>query len=176
MTGSDLARQIAKWNSRNSTRSRDWLEHVRTALPDVRKIDSVLREEDKHRYVVIEYENGVRVPSWMLSEGTLRLLALTILAYLPDFEGVYLIEEPENGVHPTALETIYQSLSSVPNAQVLVASHSPVLLSMARPEQILCFSKTAEGTRIVRGNEHPALREWQGEVSLGTLAASGILG
>jgi len=177
ITGANLARQVARLNDEYPLQSQDWLAHVRTALPDVRKIDSVLREEDKHRYVVIEYENGVRVPSWMLSEGTLRLLALTIFAYLPDpAPGVYLIEEPENGVHPTALETIYQSLSSVPNAQVLVASHSPVLLSMARPEQILCFSKTAEGTRIVRGNEHPALQEWRGEVSLGTLAASGILG
>ena len=51
------------------------------------------------------------MPAWMLSEGTLRLLALTILAYLPHLPAVYLIEEPETAVHPTALETIYQSLS-----------------------------------------------------------------
>jgi predicted ATPase len=132
ITGANLARQVARLNNEHPLQSQDWLAHVRTALPDVRKIDSVLRGEDKHRYVVVEYANGVRVPSWMLSEGALRLLALTILAYLPDpAPGVYLVEEPENGVHPTALETIYQSLSSVPNAQVLVASHSPVLLSMA---------------------------------------------
>jgi predicted ATPase len=176
MGGANLARQIARLDGEPTHRYRDWLAHVQTALPDICKIDSVLREEDRHRYVVVEYKGGVRVPSWMLSEGTLRLLALTILAYLPDFRGVYLIEEPENGVHPTALETIYQSLSSIYEAQVLVASHSPVLLSMAKPEQILCFSKTSEGTKIVRGSEHPALKEWQGEVSLGTLAASGILG
>ena len=84
------------------------------------------------------------------------------------------VEEPENGVHPAALETIYQSLSSVYNAQVLVAT-SPVLLSMAKPEQILCFSKTPEGTAIIRGDEHPALRDWHGEASLGTMLASGSL-
>ena len=111
----------------------------------------------------------------MLSEGTLRLLALTILAYLPHFRGLYMIEEPENGVHPAAIETIYQSLSSVYNAQVFVSTHSPVLLSMAKPEQVLCFSKTSEGTKIVRGSEHRALKDWQGEVSLGTMIASGIL-
>jgi predicted ATPase len=177
VTGSSLARQVSRLKSDWSTgRYQDWLAHIRTALPDVRIIDSVPREEEKSRFVMIEYENGVRVPQWMLSEGTLRLLALTILAYLPDFQGVYLIEEPENGVHPTALETIYQSLSSVYDAQVLVASHSPVLLSMAKPKQILCFSKTPEGTKIVRGSDHPALRDWQGEVSLGTMVASGILG
>jgi predicted ATPase len=176
ITGAGLARSISQLRINAPQQYQDWLAHIRTALPDVRTVDSILREEDKHRYVMIEYENGVRVPAWMISEGTLRLLALTILAYLPDFHGVYLIEEPENGVHPTALETIYQSLSSVYDAQVLVASHSPVLLSMAKPEQILCFSKTPEGTKIVRGSDHPALRDWQGEVSLGTMVASGILG
>jgi len=176
ITGATLARSISQLKTKDRQRYEDWLAHIRTALPDVCAIDSVLREEDKHRYVMIEYQGGVRVPAWMLSEGTLRLLALTILAYLPEFQRVYLVEEPENGVHPVALETIYQSLSSVYNSQVLVASHSPVLLSLARPEQILCFSKTSDGTKIVRGNEHPALKEWQGEVSLGDMVASGILG
>jgi predicted ATPase len=149
---------------------------VRTALPDIRTIRTVLKEEDKHRYLMVQYENGIEVPSWILSEGTLRLLALTILAYLPDFRGVYLVEEPENGVHPAALETIYQSLSSIYDAQVFVATHSPILLNMASPDQILVFSKTPEGAQIVRGSQHPALQNWQKEVSLGTLAASGILG
>lgn len=125
---------------------------------------------------MVDYENGISVPSWMLSDGTLRLLALTILAYLPDFNGVYLVEEPENGVHPAALQAIYDSLSSVYGGQVLITSHSPVLLGLAKPEQLLCFSKTPTGVDIIRGSEHQALRDWQGEVSLGVLAASGILG
>jgi predicted ATPase len=105
------------------------------------------------------------------------LLALTLLAYLPDLEGVFLIEEPENGIHPRAVETVFQSLSSVYRAQVLVATHSPVVLSIAKPESVLCFAKTQEGaTDIVAGSEHPKLREWKGETDLGTLFASGVLG
>jgi predicted ATPase len=175
--GGDLAWWIdALQQESPPVRLREWLSHVRTALPDIRKIDSVIQQWNNERYVRVEYENGLKVPSWMLSEGTLRLLALTILAYLPDPDGAYLVEEPENGVHPSALETIYKSLSSVYEAQVLVASHSPVLLSMAMPEQLLCFSTGPDGTQIVRGSEHPALQDWRGEVSLGTLVASGILG
>lgn len=174
--GSDIAWWVDKLERESPARFKDWLSHVRTALPDIQAIDSVLQQWNNERYVRIHYDNRVLVPSWMLSEGTLRLLALTILAYLPDFQGVYLVEEPENGVHPTALETIYQSLSSVYDAQVLVASHSPILLNMASPDQILIFSKTAEGAKIVRGSDHPALQDWRKEVSLGTLAASGILG
>ena len=102
---------------------------------------------------------------------------MTLPAYLPDFQGIYLIEEPENGIHPKAVETVFQSLSSVYDAQILLASHSPVILSIAEPEQVLCFAKTEAGaTDIVLGSEHPQLRDWKGETNLGTLFAAGVLG
>ena len=105
------------------------------------------------------------------------MLALTLLAYLPDFRGVYLIEEPENGIHPLAMETVYQALRSVYGAQILLATHSPVVLACADLQDILCLKKDGTGaTDIVRGSEHPALRDWQGETSVSTLFASGVLG
>ena len=154
-----------------------WLAHVRTALEDIKDITTIERPEDKHRYLCIEYDNGAIVPSWLASGGTLRLLALTIPAYLADLEGTFLIEEPENGVHPKALETVLQSLQSVYGSQVLIATHSPVAINMLGPEEILCFAKDPNGaTDIVSGDRHPALREWkQGEPDLGVLFGSGIL-
>jgi len=178
-SGAFLARSISQLKARNRGQFDAWLAHVQTVLPEVKDVRTVLNEADRHRYVVIDYDIGDRrisVPSWMASDGTLRLFALTLLGYAPGFSGVYLVKEPENGVRPTALQAIYESLSSVYEGQVLVASHSPVLLGMAKPEQLLCFLKTAEGIRIVRGSQHEALRDWRGEVSLGVLAASGILG
>jgi len=112
----------------------------------------------------------------MASDGTLRLLALTLPAYIPELSGVYLIEEPENGIHPRAAETVFQSLSSVYDTQILLATHSPVILSMVDPEQVLCFAKTSDGaTDIVSGKDHPNLRNWKGETSLGVLFAAGVL-
>ncbi len=155
----------------------DWIAHVRTALPDLDGVRTVERPDDKHRYLVLRYRNGIEVPSWMASDGTLRLLALTLPAYLPDFRGIYLIEEPENGIHPKAVEAMFQSLSSTYDAQVLLATHSPVILSVADVRQLLCFAKTPEGvTDIVPGHEHPRLKEWRGETTLGVLFASGVLG
>lgn len=154
-----------------------WLAHVRTALEDIKDIDTVERPEDRHRYLVIEYANGAKVPSWLASDGTLRLLALTIPAYLPDLVGTFLIEEPENGIHPKAIETVLQSLRSIYQGQVLVATHSPVALNMLELKEVLCFAKDSSGaTDIVSGDLHPALRDWkQGEPDLGTLFATGIL-
>jgi predicted ATPase len=174
--GSNLPWVIAELRN-DPARFGNWLDHVRTALEDIRNIDTVERPEDKHRYLVVEYANGAKVPSWLVSDGTLRLLTLTIPAYLPDLEGVFLIEEPENGIHPRAIETVLQSLSSMYQSQVLVATHSPVALNMLEPRDVLCFAKDEEGaTDIVSGDRHPALRDWKkGEPDLGLLFASGIL-
>lgn len=175
--GSNLPWVIHRLRQQDRARFDQWVEHVRTALPDIRDIDTIQREDDRHRFLVIDYVGNLRVPAWMISDGTLRLLALTLPAYLTDFRGVYLIEEPENGIHPRAVEAVIQSLSSVYDAQVLVASHSPVVLSMVKPEQVLCFAKTDHGsTDIVSGNEHPALRAWHGIPDFSVLYASGVLG
>lgn len=175
--GSNLPWVIARLEETNSTRLREWIAHVQTALPDIVDIRTVLREDDRHRYLVLVYRGGLEVPSWMASDGTLRLLALTLPAYLDDFRGIYLIEEPENGIHPRAVETMYQSLSSVYEAQIMLATHSPVILSAVEPDDVLCFAKTPEGaTDIVVGSQHPKLRDWRGEENLGVLFAGGVLG
>ncbi len=174
--GSNLPWVVANLRH-DEKRFRNWIEHVRTALEDIKDVESVERSEDKHRYLVIEYMNGAKVPSWLASDGTLRLLTLTIPAYLPDIEGTFLIEEPENGIHPQAIETVLQSLTSIYRSQVLLATHSPVALNMLEPRDVLCFAKDAQGaTDIVSGDRHPALREWKkGAPDLGVLFASGIL-
>lgn len=154
-----------------------WLEHLQTALPDLCSIRAVEQPWNKHCYLVYIYRNNLNVPSWLVSDGTLRLTALTLPAYLRNLQGIYLIEEPENGIHPAAVTTVYDSLSSVYTAQILLASHSTVILNAAQPKNVLCFAKNNDGsTDIVAGDEHPQLREWQGEVNLGTLLAAGVLG
>lgn len=106
----------------------------------------------------------------------MRLLALTLPAFLPDLQGVFLIEEPENGVHPRAVETLFQALSNVYGAQVLIATHSPVLLGLVDPSQVLCFAKDDSGaTDIIRGDEHPMLAEWKRDVALQDYFVAGVL-
>lgn len=175
--GSNLPWVVQNLQTSAPDRFRRWVAHVRTALPDVKTVKTQVRLEDRSRYLVMEYANGLKAPSWVVSDGTLRLLALTLLAFLSDADGVYLVEEPENGIHPRAVETVYEALSAVRDAQVLCASHSPVVLGLARPQDLLCFAHDEAGaTDIVRGDQHPYLRDWKGTLNLGTLFASGVLG
>jgi predicted ATPase len=153
-----------------------WIEHLKSPLDGLERIETVAREEDRSRYLLVTYANGLRAPSWLLSDGTLRLLALTALAYAPQPPSLLLIEEPENGIHPRGVEAVLQSLSSVYDSQVFCATHSPLVLSLVKPKDLLCFSKSAEGAiSITRGDKHPMLQEWRSSVHLGDLFAAGVL-
>lgn len=174
--GSNLPKVIKYLQMHHPRAFSRWIEHVKTALPEVAALDVQEKPEDRYLYIYISHEAGMGVPGWLLSDGTLRLLAQTLIAYLPVRDKLYIIEEPENGLHPQAIETVVQSLSSVYDNQVILASHSPVVLRLSRPEDILCFSKTASGAvDIVRGENHPKLKDWKKEIDLATLHAAGVL-
>ena len=175
--GSNLPWVIKRLQDEHPNDFREWLSHVQTVLSDLKDIRVVDRAEDRHAYLMLRYDTGVEVPSWMASDGTMRLLALTLLAYLPDNQEIYLLEEPENGVHPLALEGIRDSLSSAYDAQVLVTTHSPALLVLVEPSEVLCFDKNADGaTDIIRGNDHPVLKDWRGAINMDVLFAKGVAG
>jgi predicted ATPase len=175
--GANLPWVVHTLEREHPERLRDWVAHIQTALPDFEGIRTVERRDDKKRYLMLRYRGGLEIPSWVASDGTLRLLALTLPAYLTNVSGIYLIEEPENGIHPRAVETMFQSLSSIYGAQVLLATHSPVVLSIVDTDQLLCFAKDESGaTDIVLGRDHPMLRDWRQDTALSTLFAAGVLG
>ena len=65
-----------------------------------------------------------------VSDGFLRLLALTTLKYQTDSVPVLGYEEPENGLHPQVLEESVRRLRDIAKSgtQVIVTTHSPYLL------------------------------------------------
>ena len=182
--GSNLPWLVMKLQTEHGTDYAEWLSHVQTMLPDLQEIRVVEREEDRSAYLMLRYATGVEVPSWMVSDGTMRFLAITLIPYLPctdqiagQFPGqVYMLEEPENGVHPLALDAIYDSLSSAYDSQVFVATHSPAFLKLAEPNEVLCFAKDRRGaTDVIRGDLHPILNDWQGSVDINALFAKGVV-
>jgi len=152
-----------------------WAEHLRYALPDLVNIGWARRQADNAEYLMLRYENGLELPSWVLSDGTLRMLALTLPAFLLSESALYMVEEPENGVHPKALEIILRSLSTVPGSQMLLATHSPFVVQQCGIEPLLCFSRDADGAHIIAGADHPMLKDWDGMPDLGIVFAAGVL-
>jgi predicted ATPase len=153
-----------------------WIEHLQTALP-IESVDVVVRQGDYHAYFVVTYDGGYAVSSPGLSEGTLRIIALTLIPYLTSTPSLLVTEEPENGIHPRAIEVVLQSLTSVYDGQVWISTHSPLVLAHTSLEHVLCCRTNDDGSvSVIQADQHPQLKQWKGEVDLGTLFAAGVLG
>lgn len=155
-----------------------WEAHVGTALPQIKEIRAIEREEDHYAYLSVDYQGGYRITSSGLSDGTLRILAMTILPFLPSdmIPQLLVTEEPENGIHPRAIETVVQSLSTFYDSQVWVSTHSPIVLANTELSDILVTRLNKDGSvSAVAGDKHPRLRDWQGTLDIGTLFAAGVL-
>jgi predicted ATPase len=100
---------------------------LKEAIPSVEGLDVDL---DPQRGVldIRVIQHGTPFSSRVLSEGTLRVLALCAVAANPWRRSLIALEEPENGVHPRRLDTIAQlvvNLVRAPGRQVIVTTHSP---------------------------------------------------
>lgn len=152
-----------------------WVDHVRNVLPFIETIEAHIREEDYHAYFRISYAAGYVVTSSGLSDGTLRAMALTLPAYLNTPPALLVIEEPEDGIYPKGIDSVLDALQAVPGSQVLVATQSPLVVARVGPAKVLAVRAGPDGaSTVVRGDEHPSIVHWHGEVDLGTLFAGGI--
>ncbi|RME90451.1 MAG: ATP-binding protein, partial [Verrucomicrobia bacterium] len=58
--GSNLPYVIARLEKSDPGRFRDWINHVREALPDIDAVTTAERPEDRHRYLVLHYRTGLK--------------------------------------------------------------------------------------------------------------------
>ncbi|MEU6306961.1 methylation-associated defense system AAA family ATPase MAD3 [Streptomyces chartreusis] len=156
-----------------------WIDLVRLTLPQVEAVDVVERDEDRHAYFRVTYTGGYQVTSSGLSDGTLRVLALTLLPYLTGTPPLLVTEEPENGIYPQAIEIVMRALRTVPDSQILVATQSPLVLSQVDLADVLATRMDTEtgAVTVVRGDHHPRLADWRAgldDLDLGTLFAAGV--
>lgn len=175
--GSSLPWQVHRLaKSKSKGDHEEWLATVRQALPAIKMVSATARPDDNHAFVQVEYRSGLTVPASGLSEGTLHLLAMTLLPHTQPCPGVVYIEEPENGTHPKAIQVMLEAYQGTFGSQILVSTHSPVVLAHTALEHALCLRMSKTGAvDVVVGTEHPRLAEWRGEVDLGVLFAAGVL-
>lgn len=181
LDGSNLPYVALELNRRDPVLFEQWVAHLGTAIQGLAGVAVRERPEDKHLVLEATFagRHNEPVPSWLLSDGTLRLMALTLISYAADpySEEIYLIEEPENGLHPLAIQAAFDALKSPPEGmQILCATHSPVFLAHIHLRDVVVFRRSGEGYSIVRhGVEVPELRNWSGRSNLSELLATGVL-
>jgi predicted ATPase len=124
-------------------------------IPDVREV-SIDRDEKRELLTLhVQGSDGTLHPARALSDGTLRVLALAVIAVDPTVHGMLYLEEPENGIHPERIAALLQLLQEIatdteepvgpenPLRQVIVNTHSPAVVSQV-PDDSLVVAELKE--------------------------------
>lgn len=113
-----------------------------------------------------------------LSDGTLRFIALATLFLQPRElrPSAIIIDEPELGLHPSAITFLASMAKSVSNeTQVILSTQSSLLLDSFEPADVLVAEHEENETTIRRLKPEP-LQEWLSNYSLGQLWEKNELG
>jgi predicted ATPase len=106
-----------------------------------------------------------------MSDGMLRFIALATLFLQPQqyLPSVILVDEPELGLHPYAIEMLTSLIRTAStNTQVIISTQSSLLLDHLEPEDVLVANRVGAATQITR-LESARLVEWLKDYSLGQL-------
>jgi len=158
--GEDVAPFLYRLKAEKEKQFHAVVRTLRTLVPSVEDV-SVDLDKRRGTLDIVIRQDGIEYSSRIVSEGTLRLLALCALAVNPWAGSLLAFEEPENGVHPRRLELIAELLAGLAleqGRQVLVTSHSPLFcsailrLQQKHPGDIGLFRvrQSAGGTEISR--------------------------
>ncbi|MEN8221045.1 MAG: AAA family ATPase [Pseudomonadota bacterium] len=112
------------------------------------------------------FPNSHDIPAEHISDGYLRLITLASLPELDDKISLILIDEIEDGLEPHILPDLIENIHQEQLAQLIMTSHSPVLVNRFQAEQIHFVARNTNGAAISVGfdeiNEIQKDFEYQG--------------
>lgn len=118
-----------------------------------------------------------------LSDGTLRVLSVAALLLSAPEESIVVIEEIDNGVHPSRAESLLKRISNLARSRhlrVLISSHNRALLDAlpdeAVPETVFCYRSPKDGSsQLVRLRDISDYPELIARGTVGHLMTRGLL-
>lgn len=112
-----------------------------------------------------------------MSDGTLKYMLLLSIFYNPDRGALIDIDEPESCLHPDMIRSLAKMMKSASKtSQIIVATHSALLLNAFELDDILVFEKgDTNETQIMRYNEDD-FESREGELLPGQLWLNGEIG
>ena len=151
---------------------RQQLLELISALPEQAIVDIGFIETQRNEAMVTLTETfggrEITYDASLLSDGTLRVLAIAAAALSAKEGSLVVIEEIDNGIHPSRAEGLLRRLSDIAkerNLRLLLTTHNPALLDAlpqeAVPDVVFCFRHPETGasqlTRLRDLHDYPKL-------------------
>lgn len=148
------------------------LEAMQYVLPYARDLQPQTTSELERTVYLQMTEEGFKIPGWMFSTGTLRILALLALLRSPEPPPLIAIEEIENGLDPRSVNLVLQEIAGAVESgktQVLVTTHSPYLLDLLDLSHLVLCERVSGEPVFVRPQDRKGLRDWAKSFAPGQL-------
>ncbi|MDR2691415.1 MAG: AAA family ATPase [Dysgonamonadaceae bacterium] len=111
-----------------------------------------------------------------ISDGTLRYILLMSILCNPD-RGLFVgIDEPECGLHPDMIKSVCDMMKEASDSQIIIATHSPLLLNHFELEDILVFEKNEQNETKVKRYSENDFPDWEGDFLAGQMWLRGQIG
>ena len=136
-SGENLAASLNRIKTNNNFLLAEISRKLQSFIPNFIDVMVFDDKENKQYLIKLTDKDKKEYTSRVLSEGTLRVLALCILEHDDLHTGLLCFEEPENGIHPAKIDTMVTLLKdlstdfsdkSFPLRQVIVNTHSPIIV------------------------------------------------
>jgi predicted ATPase len=139
---------------------------------------------------VLEPDNGAVLLQWQeqgsdmvfgahqASDGSLRAMALIALLLQPTerIPDVVILDEPELGLHPYAINVVAGLLRSLSHhKQIILATQSMTLVDYFEPEEVITVDRHGRESVFTR-QDPERLKDWLEDYSLGQLWEKNVLG
>jgi predicted ATPase len=176
----NLAAMLYLFRQQHSTAYRRITATVRQMVPD---FDDFVLEPSKlnDNQIFLNWTHKGRPYEFgphQLSDGSLRFIALATLLLQPEDKLPLLIalDEPELGLHPSALEILAgMAIATSMHCQLLFATQSSVFLDGFQPENVIVVNTTA-GTSEFQRLDAEKLKEWLTKYTLGEIWEKNVVG
>lgn len=146
-------------------------------LPYAKDIQPAVTSEIERKAWLQLTEADFKVPGWMLSTGTLRLLALLALLRHPKPPSLIVIEEIENGLDPRTIHLVIDEIREAVQSgrtQVVLTTHSPYFLNLVPLQTIVLVERDANGEpHFWRPADEEEVKEWGKKFAPGELYTTG---
>ncbi|MFA6362628.1 AAA family ATPase [Methanoregula sp.] len=142
--------------------------------------DFILRPmPDNEKKIQLEWrEKGSDYPflAYHLSDGTLRFMCLTTLLLQPRPPSTILVDEPELGLHPYAINTLASLIkSAATRTQIIISTQSVPLVNQFNLEDLLVVNRRNQATVIERLKPEE-FASWLEDYSVGELWEKNVIG
>lgn len=187
--GSNLSAVLyGLWNDENyAEANRENILSLVQSLPEqnIRSLSFIKTPREEVMFELVETFGGVETQyeAALLSDGTIRVMAIAAALLSTPEESLIIIEEIGNGVHPSRAEHLLTQINRIAeerNLQILISTHNPALLDalpiQAIGDVVFCYRDPEKGdSRLVKLESLPDYPELIAQGSVGDLLTEGIL-